>query len=101
MALATQSGPLLVHRGKVHPVFNPNSESRLFRKGVGVPSPDVALFAISDGPGNFYELATFFRDALRCPDALLLDGSVSRLYAPALKRSDLRIDLGPMIGIAE
>src|SRR5687768_11649768 len=44
--LATQSGPLLVRNGKIHPALNANSESRLTRNGVGVPSPDVAIFAI-------------------------------------------------------
>ncbi|MEQ1842386.1 MAG: phosphodiester glycosidase family protein, partial [Verrucomicrobiales bacterium] len=56
--LATQSGPLLVRAGKLHPAFRANSESRLFRNGVGVPSPDIALFVISEAPVNFYEFAT-------------------------------------------
>jgi uncharacterized protein YigE (DUF2233 family) len=99
ITLATQSGPLLVHRGKIHPAFNPTSTNRLIRNGVGVPSPDAAIFAISEEPVNFHELATLFRDTLKCPDALFLDGVVSSLYAPALKRNDLRKDLGPIIGL--
>jgi uncharacterized protein YigE (DUF2233 family) len=99
--LATQSGPLLVRGGKMHPAFNFQSQSRLFRNGVGVPSPDVALFVISEGPVNFHQFATFFRDGLRCPDALFFDGTVSSLHAPVLKRSDFRIDLGPIIGVTE
>jgi DNA-binding NarL/FixJ family response regulator len=35
------------------------------------------------------------------PDALFLDGTVSSLYAPALKRNDFRMDLGPMIGVVK
>jgi len=99
--LATQSGPLLVHGGKIHPVFKANSESRLFRNGVGIPSPDVAVFAISEAPLNFYEFATLFRDTLHCPDALFLDGTVSSLYSTELKRNDFRMDLGPMIAVTE
>jgi uncharacterized protein YigE (DUF2233 family) len=99
--VATQSGPLLVRNGKMHPAFREGSENRLIRNGVGVPSPDVALFAISEVPVNFHEFATMFRDALRCPDALFFDGTVCSLYAPKLKRSDFRIDLGPFIGVAE
>jgi uncharacterized protein YigE (DUF2233 family) len=99
--LATQSGPLLVRGGKLHPAFNANSESRLFRNGVGVPSPAVALFVISEAPVNFYEFATLFRDKLRCPDALFLDGTISSLHAPELKRSDFRKDLGPIIAVTE
>ncbi len=99
--LATQSGPLLVSGGKIHPAFHPESTSRLFRNGVGVPDPDTAIFAISEDQVNLYEFAIFFRDTMHCPDALFLDGSVSSLYAPALKRNDFRTDLGPMIGVIE
>lgn len=99
--LATQSGPLLVLEGRLHPAFNANSTSRLFRNGVGVPSPDIALFVISEAPLNFHEFATLFRDKLGCPNALFLDGTISSLYAPKLKRSDFRMDLGPMIGVTE
>jgi uncharacterized protein YigE (DUF2233 family) len=68
---------------------------------VGVPSPNVAVFAISEAPINFYEFATMFRDLLHCPDALFLDGTISSLYSPELKRNDFRMDLGPMIGVTE
>ena len=99
--LATQSGPLLVRAGKIHPVFKQNSKSRLYRNGVGVPSPDTALFAISDAPVNFHEFTTFFRDTLRCPDALFLDGTISSLHSTKLNRSDFKMDLEPIIGITE
>lgn len=101
VVLATQSGPLLVRDGRLHPAFNAGSFSRLLRNGVGVPSSDVALFVISEAPVNFYEFATLFRDQLHCAQALFLDGTVSSLYAPEIKRSDLRKDLGPFIGVAE
>jgi uncharacterized protein YigE (DUF2233 family) len=99
--LATQSGPLLVRGGRLHPAFNPGSASRLYRNGVGVPSPDLALFVISEAPVNFYEFATLFRDKLSCPNALFLDGTISSLHAPQLKRSDFRMDLGPIIAVYE
>jgi uncharacterized protein YigE (DUF2233 family) len=99
--LATQSGPLLVQKGVLHPAFIKDSTSRLFRNGVGVPSPDVALFVISEGAVNFHDFASLFRDQLKCPDALFLDGTISSLYAPELKRADFRMDLGPMIGVTE
>jgi uncharacterized protein YigE (DUF2233 family) len=98
---ATQSGPLLVYDGKINQAFNPNSTSRLFRNGVGVVSPDVAIFAISEAPINFYEFATLFRDVLHCQNALFLDGTVSSLYSTALKRSDFRMDLGPIVAVTE
>jgi uncharacterized protein YigE (DUF2233 family) len=99
--LATQSGPLLLRNGRMHPAFKEGSVNRLFRNGVGVPSPDVALFAISEAPVNFHEFATMFRDVLRCPDALFLDGTISSLYSPKLKRNDFRMDLGPILGVTE
>jgi uncharacterized protein YigE (DUF2233 family) len=99
--LATQSGPLLVRNGRIHPAFNPASESRLIRNGVGVNSPDEAVFAISEAPVNFHEFATLFRDVLKCPDALYLDGVVSSLHAPERKRSDRKTELGPIIVVTK
>ena len=99
--LATQSGPLLVRGGRLHPAFRADSTSRLLRNGVGVPSPDVAVFVISEDPVNFHEFATFFRDRLGCSDALFLDGVISSLYAPALKRNDFHRDLGPIFAVTE
>ena len=99
VTLATQSGPLLVRAGAMHPAFRPDSSSRLIRNGVGVPAPGIALFAISDSPVNFYEFASLFRDRLHCPDALYLDGTVSSLHAPELDRSDRQVTLGPIVGV--
>ena len=99
--LATQSGPLLVRAGTLHPAFREDSASRLRRNGVGVPAPGVAVFVVSEDPLNFYEFATFFRDKLGCPDALYFDGVVSSLYAPVLGRDDGQHDLGPMIAVTE
>lgn len=97
--LATQSGPLLVRHGVLHPTINAASTSRLVRNGVGV-SGDTIMFVISEQPVNFHELASYFRDELHCTDALYLDGVVSSLYSTDLKRNDYRADLGPMIGLA-
>jgi uncharacterized protein YigE (DUF2233 family) len=98
-SLATQSGPMLVLNGKLHPAFNPKGESRLARNGVGVVSPDTAIFVIVREPVNFYDFASFFRDTLKCPNALFLDGTLSSLHAPTLKHSDKLIDLGPIVGV--
>jgi uncharacterized protein YigE (DUF2233 family) len=99
--LATQSGPALVLRGQLHPAFRAGSMNRLHRNGVGVASPQKVFFAISDDPVNFDEFARFFRDRLHCADALFLDGTVSSLHDSALKRSDEKIDLGPIFAITE
>jgi uncharacterized protein YigE (DUF2233 family) len=99
--LATQSGPLLVHNGKIHPVFKADSKSRLIRNGVGVAEPGVAIFVISEQPVNFYEFATVFRDSLHCLDALYLDGTISSLYSAGLNRHDERMDLGPILALMQ
>lgn len=101
VTLATQSGPLLVSSGRIHPRFNSNSTSRVIRNGVGVSEAGEVVFAISEEPVNLYEFAVLFRDVLGCADALYLDGVVSSLHAPKLKRSDRKTELGPMIGVVE
>lgn len=97
---ATQSGPMLVIDGALHPRFLPDSDSRFVRNGVGV-SPDGlrAVFAISDRPVTFHEFARLFRDALGTPNALYFDGRISRLHAPDLDRSDLGFPMGPIVGL--
>lgn len=45
---ATQSGPMLVIDGKLHPSFDADGESRLIRNGVGVSDANTAWFAISE-----------------------------------------------------
>jgi uncharacterized protein YigE (DUF2233 family) len=84
--LATQSGPLLLADGKIHPVFQENSKNRLIRNGVGVDSRGRVVLACSvrgaDGAGriHFHGFATLFRDRLDCLNALYLDGDISHLY---------------------
>lgn len=94
---ATQSGPLLLRHGVIHPAFNPASTSKLIRNGVGVAGP-IAYFVMSERLVSFHELAVYFRDVLHCEDALYLDGVVSSLYSAELRRNTQRTDLGPMIG---
>jgi len=97
--LATQSGPLLVGRGTINASLNPQGTSQLIRNGVGVVSSEEVVFAISEDPITFYEFALLFRDRLKCPDALYLDGNVSSLYATSLGRNDAHVPLGPIIGV--
>lgn len=97
---ATQSGPMLVIEGALHPDFLSASPSLNIRNGVGVTADGLrAYFVISNEPVNFHRFARFFRDALGLPNALYLDGSISRLYAPDLGRDDLGLPLGPIVGL--
>ena len=100
---ATQSGPMLVIGGKLHPRFLASSDSVNIRNGVGTSADGhTAIFAISDDPVNFDTFGRFFRDVLKTPDALFLDGSISRLYAPQLNRADFGFAaLGPMVAVVE
>jgi uncharacterized protein YigE (DUF2233 family) len=97
--LATQSGPMLVSAGVIHPGLNPQGTSRNIRNGIGVINANEVIFAISDEPITFYEFALLFRERLKCLDALYLDGSVSSLYVHSLGRDDERASLGPIIGV--
>jgi uncharacterized protein YigE (DUF2233 family) len=94
---ATQSGPLLVQAGAIHPQLSPESRSRLIRNGVGVDAAGKVELVISEDPLNFHEFATLFRDVLHCPDALYLDGTVSSVHGPAIGKSVQRASLGPII----
>lgn len=79
---ASQSGPLLVEGGRLHPAFNKAGTSFKVRSGVGVCSDGKVRFVVSGAPVNFYSFAVFFRDTLGCPDALYLDGSISAYATP-------------------
>ena len=97
---ATQSGPMLVIEGELHPAFNEDGPSRKRRNGVGVSEDgQILYFAISDVPVNFHSFATLFRDELDTPNALFLDGYVSKLYAPDLGRNEAGLDMGPIVGV--
>lgn len=96
---ATQSGPMLVIDGKLHPRFLADSTSRNRRNGVGVKGSEV-IFALADDPVTFHQFARAFRDVLKTPNALYLDGSICRLYAPELNRNDFGFPLGPIVAVS-
>lgn len=96
---ATQSGPMLVIGGRIHPKIRSTGTSEKIRNGVGV-SGNRIVFAISREPVTFHAFASLFRDRLKTPDALFLDGSVSALYAPDLRAGGLW-PVGPIVGVVE
>ncbi|SOC42890.1 uncharacterized protein YigE [Rhizobium subbaraonis] len=97
---ATQSGPMLVVDGRIHPRFLPDSTSLYVRNGVGILPDGRVVFAISRGMVRFHDFATLFRDTLGCRDALFLDGSISSLYAPEVRRNDRFSRMGTVIAVA-
>lgn len=96
----TQSGPMLVIDGKLHPEIQDNGPSRAIRNGVGVDARGLAHFVISDAPISFGQLARFFRDELKTPNALYLDGKVSALWDPARGRLDQARN-GPIVVVTK
>lgn len=98
---ATQSGPMLVIDGALHPRFLKDGTSRYIRNGVGTSADGRrAVFVISDAPVNFHTFGRYFRDVVQVPQALYFDGKVSRLFAPQIGRSDFGFSLGPIVGVA-
>jgi len=95
--LATQSGPMLVIDGKLHPAFEHDGMSRNTRNGVGIAPNGGAIFVISDEPVSFGKFARLFRARLKTRNALFFDGAVSALWDPADGRRDVTKPLGPII----
>lgn len=99
---ATQSGPMLVIDGELHPGLNPQGTSHRRRNGVGVSEDaNMVYFAISDAAVTFHDFATLFRDVIGVPNALFLDGQISRIYAPQINRNEIGQDMGPIVGVVE
>jgi uncharacterized protein YigE (DUF2233 family) len=99
-AFGTQSGPMLLVDGKLHPEIQDNGPSKAIRNAVGVDASGKAHFVISDAPVSFGQLARFFRDELKVANALYLDGQVSSLWDPASKRQD-QGRVGPIIVVTK
>lgn len=94
---ATQSGPMLVVRGRLHPDFAHDGASRKTRNAVGVDASGRAIFVLSEAPVSFGKLARFYRDVLKVENALFLDGGVSQLWDRPAGRMDRGAELGPLI----
>jgi len=101
---ATQSGPMLVIDGTLHPAFIPGSDSLKERNGICAPTPTRVTVAITEGSVNFHDFGRFFRDRLGCDNALFLDGgSASGIYSTELGRDDPpgHGGYGPIIAVIE
>lgn len=93
----TQSGPMLVVGGRLHPEIRDDGPSRTIRNAVGVDERGRAHFVISAAPISFGKLARFYRDELKVKNALYLDGNVSQLWNPATERLDGGAPIGPIL----
>jgi uncharacterized protein YigE (DUF2233 family) len=99
--LASQSGPMLVIDGNIHPKISATGTSRKIRNGVGMVDDHVLEFVISNSPVTFFEFASLFKDELKCDNALFLDGSISAIYSRELRRQDGFLPIGPIVGTFE
>lgn len=97
---ATQSGPMLVVNGQIHPAFTPGSANLNIRNGVGILPGNKVVFAMSETPVNFYDFALYFQ-RLGCKNALYLDGYVCRTYLPEQQWTQLDGHFGVMIGVTK
>jgi uncharacterized protein YigE (DUF2233 family) len=95
---ATQSGPMLLINGELHPRFIKGSTNLHIRNGVGILPNGNVLFAMSKERINFYDFATFFKKR-GCKNALYLDGFVSRTYLPSQNWEQLDGGFGVIIGV--
>lgn len=92
----TQSGPMLVIDGEMHPDIQDDGPSKSIRNGVGLTADGKAHFVISEEPLSFGKLARYFRDEVKTPNALFLDARTSSLWDPATGRMDSR-RVGPLL----
>ncbi len=93
-AFATQSGPMLVIDGEIHPRFLPDGTSKFIRNGVGVRADGTAVFAITRDRVSLGSFARLFQEVAECENALFFDGAVSSLALGA----DMVIDSGEPAG---
>ncbi len=98
---ATQSGPMLVIDGALHPKFEPDGQSRFIRNGVGIDGEGRAVFAISRQPVSFGKFARLFRDALECQNALYFDGVVSAFSNGESTLAGGAYPAGPIVSVRE
>jgi uncharacterized protein YigE (DUF2233 family) len=102
---ATQSGPMLVIDGAIHPAFIVGSTDRKPRNGVGVSSPTEVHFVITQGGmGQLSRVCPFLSRWPGLQQRAFLDGGkASGLYAPELARDDApgHGGYGPIITVVD
>jgi len=96
---ATQSGPMLVIDGKLHPAFKEGSPNVQVRNGVGILPDGKVLLIMSKDKINFYDFAQYFQSK-GCKNALYLDGFVSRTYHPGQNWKQTDGNFAVIIGVA-
>jgi len=101
LKLATQSGPMLVVDGELHPKFTKGSVNKKIRSGVGILGQYYVIFAVTINESNFYDFGIFFKDMARCKNALFLDGAISDMYIQNIDTLVSSIKYGPIISVTK
>lgn len=96
----TQSGPMLIHNGKINSLFTQGSNNINVRNGVGILPNGNAYFAMSTLPVNFYDFAKHFKTK-GCTAALYFDGFISRSYCPQLNYTQTGGNFGVMVAVVK
>jgi len=96
---ATQSGPMLLIDGDIHPRFLPDGTSRYIRNGVGVRADGSIVLAITRDKVSLGSFARLFRDEARCENALFFDGAVSSLAWGVQMEIDAGEPAGPIVAV--
>lgn len=100
-AFATQSGPMLVIDGEIHPRFLPDGTSKYIRNGAGVRADGRIVLAITRDPLSLGSFGRLFRDIADCPNALFFDGAVSSLAWGTHMEIDAGEPAGPVVMVFE
>lgn len=98
---ATQSGPMLVIDGNIHPRFEPDGASRHVRNGVGIDGQGRIVLAVSRKPVSLGSFARLFRDELGCRNALFLDGAISTMTSAGKIIVGGKHPAGPIVAVFE
>jgi len=69
------------------------------RRRVGATADGSIVFVMSEQPVNFHDFASLFKDELNTPNALYLDGVISRVFSTELDRNDYGAKMGPIVGV--
>jgi len=96
---ATQSGPMLVFDGKIHPEFKQGSTNLNIRNGVGILPNNNVVFVMSKKEVNLYDFAKYFKE-LGCKNALSFDGFVCRTYLPEKNWIQTDGNFGVIVGVS-
>jgi uncharacterized protein YigE (DUF2233 family) len=90
--LGIQSGPMLLNNGIVNSQFNPSSQNKNIRCGVGLyenqNSEKFLVFCISNNPVSFYSFSQMFLTKMKCTTALCLESGSCVINLPYLESGD-------------